>query len=322
MVLISCAICTRVECSLPTFDASMRVIPCLAQFPLDHYCPNLPSNGQCLYQVGCTPDPCIAQCPVCITDQNERQGDYTNHYYNDFFNLEPAKIYVYRIRFSNVDSCTGGTIPVGTTSSNCYTWSDWSDLSYVQVQQETTYSNIITESVSPISIRVGWVVPFNSASGPAFSGDQVIIYYGTDVSQVTTPFTGALTVNGGDSSVVGTTQGNYAVTGLKPATTYYFNVVGYFSTGNPPGEIAATRSGISFATKTKVRFTICLCISPDVDGYRAPKMKQGTLCVSTPRDLHDGFKRRVASKILDRAYTCPRTVLWWVFFHARVFNAL
>lgn len=259
IVITTCTMGTHLEFGLHISDVLMRFSPSLAQFPLDHYCPDLPSNGQCLYQVGCTPDPCIAQCPVCITDQNERQGDYTNHYYNDFFNLEPAKIYVYRIRFSNVDSCTGGTIPVGTTSSNCYTWSDWSDLSYVQVQQETTYSNIITESVSPISIRVGWVVPFNSASGPAFSGDQVIIYYGTDVSQVTTPFTGALTVNGGDSSVVGTTQGNFAVTGLKPATSYYFNVVGYFSTGNPPGEIAATRSGISFATKTKVCQSFGVC---------------------------------------------------------------
>lgn len=225
----------------------------LTRWPLDYYCPDLPSNGKCVYQLGCTPDPCDAQCPVCITDQNALQQAYTNHYHDDFASIDVTKLYVYRVRFSNVETCTGGTIPSGTTSSNCYSWSDWSDLSYAQVQQQDTYSNVFTQSVSPINIRVGWVIPYISLNGPdKGSGDQVRIYYGTSVSSLSSPFTGATIVSGGAISELGTLFGRYTVTSLKPATTYYFGVVGYFASGVPPQEFPATRSAPSFATKTKV----------------------------------------------------------------------
>ena len=123
-------------------------------------------------------------------------------------------------------------------------------LSCSQVQQDATYSNVLCQVTSSITIRVGWTIPYNSINGPSNSGDQIRIYYGTSVSSVVAPYTGATVIDGGVPSEVGSLNGAFQIGRLKPATTYYFSVVGYFAAGIPPAEIEATRSASSFATKT------------------------------------------------------------------------
>ncbi len=121
--------------------------------------------------------------------------------------------------YSNVESCTGGTIPVGTSSSNCYSWSAWSDLSYVQARQPNTYSNVLTQVISPIAVRVGWVAPDSMIDGPGRTGDKVTVYYGTTLASVATvPYTGSTTILGGNNVDTQSENGisnTFTVTGLQ-----------------------------------------------------------------------------------------------------------
>jgi len=78
------------------------------------------------------------------------------------------------------------------------------------------------------------------------------IYYGLTASSVSTgPFTGSTVVFGPESfENDGSRDKSHAVSGLVPATTYYFSVVGYYSAGAT--EVPASRSEVSKAFTTPV----------------------------------------------------------------------
>ncbi len=88
----------------------------------------------------------------------------------------------------------------------------------MQVRQPNTYSNILTQVISPIAIRVGWVAPDSTIDGAQRTGDKVMVYYGTSLASVATaPYTGAITLLGGNN--VGTEppgiSNTFTVTGLQ-----------------------------------------------------------------------------------------------------------
>lgn len=96
-----------------------------------------------------------------------------------------------------------------------------------------------------------------------------MIYFGSTAESVVSPTTGAPHVNGGSSFASDNPLSSvFPVTGLQPAKTYYFSVLGYYTQNGQ--EIEATRSAASFATKTEVSMCalagdhvlVAICVSP------------------------------------------------------------
>ena len=229
------------------------------RWPLNFYCPTLPvmGNGEqpvCLFQAGCTPGPCIAACPICVTSQSSENEFLTLKTTTDNLvgvTVDPTDTYVYRIRVSNVGVNDCASRPSSLGSSPACEWSAFSDLAEVKIADPKKFHNLKTRVKSPIAIEVLWWPPSDVLSGGATNdkwGDIVHIWYGqTVVSVSVAPF-----MNGNSS--VGpartTTFGKYVVSKLVPSTTYYFTVVSYYS--SLKNEIESTRSTVTKAMTTAV----------------------------------------------------------------------
>ena len=233
-----------------------RALKSNPRWPLDHYCPTLPEpeeeGGQpvCLYQKGCNP-PCVATCPQCFSSIFG-EGVFNAKVATDFdFLPADPETYVYRVRYSN-EFGTCADKPMSEASSFSCVWGEFSALAEVKVMQPLEFSNIKVRVVSETSIEVLWYAPSSNAVSQADVGDKANIYYGPSSASVgSSPYTGATVVFGPDSFEAGGNKYNkYAVSGLVPATTYYFSVVGYYEGGAT--EIQSTRSEVSKAISTPV----------------------------------------------------------------------
>ena len=228
------------------------------KWPVDFYCPTLPSveEGElpvCLYQLGCTPEPCIASCPICV-DSQFTSTSFESKRVTDFLvgeTPDQAETYIFRIRFSNVGINDCASRPSSDGSSPRCDWSDWSDEQSIQLARSGQFHNLFTKVDSPTEISILWFTPV-ATSGTLNTediGDTVDVYYGPTVASVSiSPFTSGNWTRG---PARGPGYNQWVVNKLVPASTYYFSVVGFHETSSPQTK-ESTRSAVTQPVTTAV----------------------------------------------------------------------
>lgn len=167
-------------------------------WPIDHYCPTLPEAAEgelpiCLWKTGCTPEPCIAACPICVDSQfSETDFNLKRKLFQPQEETSLLETYVFRIRFSNVLMNDCANRPPSLGSSPMCDWSEFSEVAQVQITKPEQYHNLFTRVNSPTSVQILWFVPGNvlqEGVTPATFGDFVNIWYGPTVASVSvSPF--------------------------------------------------------------------------------------------------------------------------------------
>merc|ERR1719199_1035512 len=91
-----------------------------------------------------------------------------------------SESYVYRIRFSNINTNDCSMRPPSPGSSPMCDWSEWSDEQDIKIAKPQQFHNLFTKVNSPTEVQVLWFAPTETAEGGTVNqyGDIVDVWFG------------------------------------------------------------------------------------------------------------------------------------------------